>query len=58
MRVIDLKIIGNIELLKYFLSLHYKLFEFYENKFQDDPRAYAYLEILRNIWNHIIKYFM
>lgn len=32
----NLKIIGNVELLKYFLSLHYKLFDFYENELQDD----------------------
>lgn len=48
----DLKVIGNIELLKYFLSLHYKLFDFYENELQDDPRAYEYLEILKNIMSN------
>ncbi len=47
----DLKIIGNIELLKYFLSLHYKLFNFYENELKEDPRSYEYLEILKNIMN-------
>lgn len=48
----NVKIIGNIELLKYFLSLHYKLFNFYENELQDDPRIYEYLEILKNLMNN------
>ena len=48
----DLKIIGNIELLKYFLSLHYKLFNFYENELQDDPRVYEYLEMFKNMMNN------
>lgn len=50
--IMDLKIIGNIELLKYFLSLHYKLFDFYENELQADPRVYEYLEMLKNIMNN------
>lgn len=48
----DLKISGNVELLKYFLSLHYKIFDFYENELQDDPRVYEYLKILKNIMNN------
>lgn len=48
----NLEIIGNIELLKSLLSLHYKLFDFYENELRDDPRSYEYLEVLKSITNN------
>lgn len=46
------KEIGNIEILKYFLSLHYEVFHFYEFELKDDFRAYEYLEILKKILSH------
>lgn len=45
----DLNSMGNIEVLKYFLSLHYQLFDFYDKELKDDPRAYEYILILKDI---------
>lgn len=42
----DLKKLGNIELLKTFLAMHYQYFDMYENELSDDPRIYEYALIL------------
>lgn len=45
----DLKGMGNIEVLKSFLSLHYQIFNFYEQELKEDPRANEYKLILKDI---------
>lgn len=45
----DLEKIGNTELLKCFLSLHYQLYGFYENELREDPRSCEYLEMLQSL---------
>lgn len=45
----NLKKMGNIDLSNSFLALHYELYDFYVNELSDDPRAFEYENILKDI---------
>lgn len=51
----EIKKLGNVELLKHLLALHYKIFNFFENEFKDDPRAYEYIEILNDLTKSVLN---
>lgn len=45
----DFSKLGNVELLKTFLALHYEKYDFFENELKFDPRAYEYEQILKSL---------
>lgn len=51
----EVKKLGNVELLKQLLSLHYKIFNFFENEFKDDPRSFEYREILKVLTKSVLN---
>lgn len=46
---IDLNKLGNVELLKCFLAMHYKKFDFFRTIMKDDPRSLEYIELSNKI---------
>lgn len=45
----NLKSLGNIEILKWFLAIHFAIYSFYGDELKDDPRAYDYIKLLKEI---------
>lgn len=45
----DFSEFGNVEFIKTFLALHYEKYDFYKNELNDDPRAYEYELILKDL---------